>query len=423
VTKLGSGEATHRWPQALPGGEAVLFTGSSAGGQFDDANIEVVSLKTGQVKILVRGGFCGRYFPSGHLVYVRQGVLYGVGFDARRLEVRGAPVPLVDDMAADPTTGNGRFDFSTTGTLVYSAGKGVAPSKAVWLDASGKTQSLLANQTMLLPRLSPDGRKLAFVGAGPDIYIHDLERDTTEELTFSRGANSPVWTPDGKHMVYQSSGNGWRLYWVRTNGTGDPQLLLDSPENLVNAWSISPNGQRLAYFRRSIDTGFDLWTLPLDLTDPDRPKPGKPEPFLQTPDDELVPRFSPDGQWIAYRSSESGTNQVYVRPFPASSGGKWQISTDGGLYGLWSNNGRELFFETADNRIMVVDYRVEGNAFSHGKPRLWSEARLFYAGNVNLDLAPDGKRFMALWEPETEKGPARVTMLLNFFDEVKRRIP
>jgi serine/threonine-protein kinase len=177
------------------------------------------------------------------------------------------------------------------------------------------------------------------------------------------------------------------------------------------------------YFRRSIDTGFDIWTLPLDLSDPDHPRPGAPELFLQTPSDELVPRFSPDGRWVAYRSTESGTNQIYVRPFPAGSGGKWQISTEGAQYGIWSNNGRELFLETADNRIMVVDYRVEGNAFVHGTPRLWSDARLFYAGNANLDLAPDGKRFMVLWEPEPEKGPARVTMLFNFFDEVRRRIP
>jgi serine/threonine-protein kinase len=423
LTKLGASEITHRWPQALPGGNAVLFTATAAGGQFDEGSIEAVSLKSGQVKILVRGGYYGRYLPTGHLVYVRQGVLYGVGFDVGSLEVRGAPVPLVADMAGDQTTGNGRFDFSATGTFVYSAGKGVVPSQAVWLGASGNPQPVLVKQTILLPRLSPDGKKLAFMGAGTDIYIHDLERDATEQLTFTHGANSPVWAPDAKHIVYQASGHGWRLNWVRTDGAGEPQLLLDSPDNLVTSWAISPDGRHLAYFRRDADTGFDIWTLPLDLTDPDHPKPGNPELFLRTPNDELVPRFSPDGRWMAYRSSDSGTNQVYVRPFPAGSAGQWQISTDGALYGLWSNNGRELFFETADNRIMVVDYHVEGNAFVHSKPRLWSDARLFYSGNLNLDLAPDGKRFLALWEPEPEKGPAQVTMLLNFFDEVKRRIP
>jgi len=93
----------------------------------------------------------------------------------------------------------------------------------------------------------------------------------------------------------------------------------------------------------------------LDTSDPDHPKPGKQEPFLRTPSDELTPMFSPDGRWIAYRSNESGTNEIYVRPFPAWRGGKWQISNGGGLYGIWSNNGRELFYEMTDNRIMVVD--------------------------------------------------------------------
>ena len=197
--------------------------------------------------------------------------------------------------------------------------------------------------------------------------------------------------------------------------------------NLITPWSFSPGGQQLAYHTRGPEGGSDLWTLPLDLTDPDHPKPGKPEPFLRTPADETAPKFSPDGHWIAYRSNESGTTQIYVRPFPAAGGGKWQISTEGGLYGLWSSDGRQLFYETLDNRIMVVDYSVSGASFVPGKPRLWSDKQLFYPGLSNLDLAPDGKRFVVLTLPETpaggEKGTVHVTVLLNFFDEVRRRIP
>jgi hypothetical protein len=166
--------------------------------------------------------------------------------------------------------------------------------------------------------------------------------------------------------------------------------------------------------------------LPLELTDPDRPKPGKPELFLRTPNDESVPRFSPDGRWIAYRSNYSGNNEIYVRPFPAAGGSRWQISVGGGLYGLWSNNGHELFYETTDYRIMVVDYRAEGASFVAGKPRPWSDKQLFYTGALNLDLAPDGKRFAVLAQSENtgaEKGSVHVVMLQNFFDELKRRIP
>ena len=192
-------------------------------------------------------------------------------------------------------------------------------------------------------------------------------------------------------------------------------------------WSFSPDGRRLAYREQNPEAGLDLWTLSLDLTDPDHPKPGKPELFLRTPASETNPRFSPDGRWIAYRSNESGNPEIYVRPFPAGSGGKWQISSGGGLFALWSNNGRELFYETSDHRIMVVNYTMNGESFIPGKPRLWSEKQLFNPAVLsNLDLAPDGKRFAVLTEPDTaggEKGSVHVTMLLNFFDDLRRRVP
>jgi serine/threonine-protein kinase len=430
LTKMGPGEIAQRWPQVLPGGDAVLFT-SSGTAALDDANIEAVSLKTGQVKTVQHGGYYGRYLPSGHLVYVHQGVLFGVKFDPARLEVRGAPVPILEDVAANPVTGGGQFDFSWGpsghGTFVYAVGKSAAQTWQVnWLDSSGKMQPLLAAPGPYgEPRLSPDGRKLAFAGDGADIYVQDLERDTTTRLTFTGHSAVPVWAPDGKHIVFVSGASDISFYWVQSDGAGEPQRLLEA-SNIMVPWSISSDGRRLAYFERNPDTGSDLWTLPLDLTDPDRPKPGKPELFLRTRADEGLPRFSPDGRWIAYRSNELGSQQIYVRPFPAASGGKWQISAGGGLYALWSNNGHELFYETADNRIMVVDYTVNGASFVPGKPRLWSGQQLFFTGASNLDIAPDGKRFAVLALPETpagEKVSVHVTFLLNFFDELKRRIP
>jgi serine/threonine-protein kinase len=424
-TQPGAGELTHRWPQVLPGERAVIFTASPSVASMDNANIEAVSLKTGQAKILHRGGHYGRYLPSGHLVYVHQGVLFGVKFDPERLELRGTPVPLLDDVAANPVTGGGQFDFSATGTFVYVAGKSAAPAWQVgWLDGSGKIQPLLAvPRAYLFPRLSPDGRKLALIEQG-DIYVHDLDRDTASRLTFSGDANSPVWAPDGKHLVFQSVFNGRRISWVRSDGAGDSQTLLEHANNSV-PWSFSRTGL-LAYLNRDPETGIDIWTLPLDLTDPGHPKPGKPEPFLRTPSDEASPRFSPDGRWIAYRSNESGNIEIYVQPFPAATGGKWQISTGGGTYPLWSNNGRELFYETSDYRIMVVEYKVEGASFVPGKPRLWSDKQLFHAGTMNIDLAPDGKRFAVLEQAENfgpEKGSVHIVFLQNFFDELKRRIP
>jgi serine/threonine-protein kinase len=425
LTKLAPGESTHRWPQVLPDGGAVLFTASSSGASIENAAIEVISLKNSQVKVVQRGGYYGRYLPTGHLVYVHQGVLFGASFDPSRMEVRGPPVPLVQDIAANPATGGGQFDFSSTGTFVYAAGKRAPQARQVeWMDSSGKMLPLLTTPSAYAAhRLSPDGKKLAYID-GADIYVYDTERDTTSRLTVTGHAGAPVWSPDARHILFDSTEKGFSFFWIRSDGAGEPQQILASP-NLIVPWSFSQNG-RLAFREQNAKSGSDLWTLPLDLTDPDHPKPGQPEPFLRTPNDEMGPQFSPNGRWIAYRSNESGNDEIYVRPFPNAGGGRWQISSGGALYAFWSNNGHELFYETLDNRIMVADYSVDGGSFVPGKPRLWADRELFYAGGSNLDMAPDGKRFAVLALPDTppgEKGTVHVTMLFNFFDELKRRIP
>jgi Tol biopolymer transport system component len=301
----------------------------------------------------------------------------------------------------------------------------------MWLDAAGNMAPLLPERGgYATPRVSPDGRKLTFIGAGSDVYVHDRERDATTKLTFTGGAVDPLWTPDGKNIAYQSrsGSNGiflWTIWILKADGTGEPVQLLQESGNTV-PWEFSPDGRYLVYFETNPGTGFDLLTMLLDFSDPNHPKAGKPEVYLRTPADEMLPRISHDGRWLAYRSNESGAAEIYVRPFPNPAGGKWQISTGGGLYAVWSNNGRELFFETPDNHIMVVDYSVDGGVFVPGKPRLWSDKQLFFAGTSNMDLAPDGKHFAVLVEPEAaagDKSSVHVTMLLNFFDELKRRIP
>jgi hypothetical protein len=206
--------------------------------------------------------------------------------------------------------------------------------------------------------------------------------------------------------------------------------LLESKVEL-RPYSFSPDGQRLGFAERSVDTRLDLWTLPLDFSDAEHPKPGKPELFLRTPFIEQEPAFSPDGRWIAHTSNESGRNEVYVRPFPGgapSGSGKWQISTGGGQYPIWSRSGRELFYETLDNRIMVSTYTAKGASFAADKPRPWSNKQILdlTPGVWNLDLSPDGKRFALIPKPEAtseQKGSVHVTVLLNFFDELRRRVP
>jgi Tol biopolymer transport system component len=434
VTKPGEkGDATHRWPQILPGGQAVLFMANKTISNYDDSSIEVLSLKTGEVKVVRRGGYFGRYLPGGYLVYIHQGTLFGVRFDLDRLKVWGTPTPLLDDVAADSNTAGGQFDFSRNGRFVYLSGKSSTGTWAMaWLDSAGKIQPLLAAPGVYYePRLSPDGKRLAF-SSGTDIEIYDWGRETRTRLTFATQAvnNCPVWTPDGKHIVFVSEGTGkFSLQWIRADGAGEAQPLLES-KNRLGPYSFSPDGKRVAFSEEDAETGADLWTLPLDTGDAEHPKPGKPELFLRTRSLKRDPVFSPDGRWIAYRSTESGRSEIFVRPFPAggpSGSGKWLISTGGGQFPIWSRDGRALFYETLDNRIMAAAYTAKGDSFAAEKPRPWSNTQLLdIVGHWNLDVAPDGKRFVVGQQADSTGQPKRsvhVTFLLNFFDEVRRRIP
>jgi hypothetical protein len=429
LTELKQGEAMHTWPQIVPGGKAVLFTAHTAATGFDTADIDVISLKDRRQKTLVRGGTFGRYVPSGHLIYVNRGTMFVVPFDLEDLEVRGTPAPILDAVGYSALTGFARFDFSRNGTLVYeNRGEGRGLLTVQWLDSMGKTQPLLAKpDTYLYPRLSPDGQRLA-LSAGGDVWVYDWQRDTMSRLTFGGGNNmSPVWSPDSRYIVFQSTGG---LFWTRSDGAGKPQPLTQNKQvsDTLTPYTFTPDGTRLAFHKPTFDTGFDLWTMPLER-DGTGLRAGKPEVFLQTQFNERNPSFSPDGRWLAYASDDSGKYQVYVRAFP-DNGGKWQVSSNGGVYPVFSRSGRELFFHTQDNRIMAASYSAKGDSFAADKPRVWSEKTIADSGlsGINYDVAPDGKRIAALMPAETPEGKGQVSQnhvifLENFFDELRRRVP
>jgi Tol biopolymer transport system component len=435
VTNLGKDEGLHLMPQVLPGGNAVLFTAAPSLVSLDDGNIDVISLKTGAVKTLLRGGYLSRYLATngstGHLVYLRQGVLYAVAFDPVRLEVQGSPEQILEDVAGTPGS---RFDVSRNGTFVYHPG--IATDQKwpiVLMDSSGKTEPLLPTPGNYSgPQFSPDGKRLALqvdTGKGQEIFVYDQQKGALTRLTFA-GGQAPVWSPDGEHLVFFSTGAaGFRLNWIRADGSGEVQVLLESKSPVVPS-GFSPDGRRLAYLEGNLGGGTDLWTLPLDTSDAEHPKPAKPALFLQSPATQVWLVFSPDGRYVAYFSNESGAYEVYVRPAPGPDGkpgpGKWQISTGGGSYPEWSPNGRELFYRGSP-RIMVTDYTATQSSFSSNKPRVWSDRPTRSAGaNLSYALAPDGKHVAVFPMPEAtaeDKGAAHVTFLLNFFDELRRKVP
>jgi serine/threonine-protein kinase len=192
----------------------------------------------------------------------------------------------------------------------------------------------------------------------------------------------------------------------------------------MHGYSISPDGKTIAYAERGAGTGQDLWTLPIDLTGGVPRKTGEPQVFLRTPQDETSPAISPDGRWIAYVSNESGQNEVYVRPFPGgreTASGKRLASSGGGGRPEWSPNRHDLLYRNLNGQIMDASYTASGDAFSADKPRLWSSQVV-----MEYDIAPDGKSIAAILEPPAGAGgaaPAEAVFLLNFLDELRRRVP
>jgi serine/threonine-protein kinase len=436
-------EAIGIFPEVLPGSKAVVINTYVTDSNTMDANkIEVLELATGKKKTLVEGGYFARYVPTsgetGHLLYMHEGNLFGVGFDPRRLELLGTPAPLLSDVAAstDRVSGGGQFAVSSTGTLVYLSGTIEGSSYPILsMDTEGKTTPLVARPGIYgALRLSPDGRQLAYVASGNggfDVWVSDVTGGTPTQLTFLRAVSwELVWAPDSKHLVY---GDGKTLWWIRSDGGGQAQLLVDNvPTPRPSSFAPLAGKDARLLFSRAQNGLPDLWTLPIDLSDPERPRAGKAEPFLTEPRFvEVDGAFSPDGKFLAYASNDKGSQQVFVRPFPGP-GGRWQVSTAGGQFPTWLPSTRELLFLGGDDHIMAASYMIGGSggqedAFSIvGTPRVWSPQQVRRDGvRQNFDVSRDGKRVVMFPRPAAEKagGNLHATFLLNFFDEVRRRAP
>ncbi len=421
------GEYGHRWPEILPGGKAVLFT-VWTGTSFDDARIAVVSLETGERRVLIEGGTYARYVPSGHLVYARAGGLLAVPFDLNRLEVTGPSVSIFEGVSMNPTFGGAEFSSSADGSLAYvPGGLRVGEETLVWVDRKGVAQTLPAPpRGYMSPRLSPDGQRLAvaIVGTNIGLWIYDLARGTLTRLIASGPIPFPIWTPDGKHLTFTSAlGGALNLYWMPADGSGAAEPLTRS-EDAQWPGSWSPNGQVLAFTEADPTTGYDIWVLGLD-GDPSTPLGAgrKARPFLQTASNEYLPMFSPDGRWLVYGSDESGRQEIYVRPFPGP-GGKLQISTEGGTELMWARNGRELFYRNGD-KMMAVAVETKPT-FAAAKPKLLFEGHYepgVFAYEPNYDVAPDGQRFLMIKGSEQESAATQINVVENWSEELRRLAP
>ena len=321
-----------------------------------------------------------------------------------------------------PLSGTAEFSSSTDGSLAYvPGGLSFDEGTLVWVDRKGVPQPLPAPpRGYLSPRLSPDGQRLAVAiqGPNPGLWLYDLARGTLTRLTESTIIPRSIWTPDGKRLTFMFARSGaMNLYWMPADGGGAAERLTTS-ENVQYPGSWSPDGQLLAFSEANPTTGWDIWVLGLQGN-------RKPRPFLQTPANEYQPTLSPDGRWLAYASDETGRREVYVRPFPGS-GGKVQISTEGGLEPVWARNGRELFYRSGD-KMMAAAVETKPT-FAAAKPKLLFEGHYetvifgFYEG-PNYDVSPDGQRFLMIKASEQESAPTQLNVVLNWSDELRRLAP
>ena len=421
LTRLNRGEVTHRRPDFLPGGGAVLFAVAPNTFNWTLARVVVQSLGTGERRDLIQGATHPRYALSGHLLYAQAGNLMAAPFDLQRLALSGAPVPVVEGVLQSTSTGAAQYSISGTGTLIYvSGGIQASQRKLVWVTRNGTEQPVAAPpRAYLFPRLSPDAKRVAAGIADQEtqIWQYDLLRETLSRFTFEGKVNlSAVWSPDGKRVAFQTTKDGQtNIFWQRADGSGGLERLANS-EFVQVPMSWSPDGQFLAYIEINPTTGYDIWVLRLS----DR----KAQPFVRTPFSESAPRFSPDSHWLAYISNESGRYEVYVQPYPGP-GGKWQISSEGGTEPVWNPNGRELFYRNG-SKMMVVDVAVQPS-FAAGKPRLLFEAQQYLpspATSPNYDVSADGQRFLMLKSSEAgEAALTQINVVQNWFEELKRRVP
>jgi serine/threonine-protein kinase len=430
ASTLGADETTHRWPQIIGSGKAVLYSAATTLTAWDEAWIVVQPLPSGTPKIVQRKGYFGRYLPSGHLTYMHDGTLFAVPFDLDRMEVTGKAVPVLENVAASPdVTGGAQVAFSRSGTLVYTtAVREAFEAPMVWMARDGKTTPLRPTPANWAnPSFSPDGRTLLMYiddRAQSDVWTYDIARDTLSKLTFDAGRDvAPIWSADGRRITFTSNRAGksaLNIYWQRADGTGQPQRLTDSGNNQTPS-SWHPSGKFLAFYEQVPQMRFDLMILPMEGDESSGLTPGKPTAFLSTPFAESFPVFSPDGRWLAYISEESGRPEIYVRPFPGP-GGKWQISADGGSLPRWSRARNELLFESLDNRLMVASYKVQGETFVPDKPRVWSP-RPFAVRAVgwDFDLHPDGERAVVAPTPDavTPVKQDKVVFVFDFLDDLR----
>jgi Tol biopolymer transport system component len=421
VTVLDSarGETGHFGPVFLPDGQHFLYLrrGKPESTGIYVGSLEAMPEKQASRRILA-AQYAAEFVParngSGEILSLREGTLVAQPFNLRRLELTGEAVPVAEQVASYRSVG--QFSSSQTGVLVYRSGNNADALKLAWFDRQGKiagapTDAFYGNSTLAL---SPDGARAVVEHpetSGRSLWIADLARGSRTRFTYTRSGidRSAVWSPDGTKIVFSSNRRGPSdLYLHASNGAGEDELLVQSDtDKYPQDWS---RGGTLLFRRPGAKSGNDLWVLPMGQGE------RKPSLFLHSEFLITSARFSPDGRWVAYDSNESGTYEIYVRPFPSppGGGGKWMVSQTGGRYPRWRRDGKELFYLRLDGELMAADVSSSAEAFEHGIPK-----PLFKAAHVPWDVSANGNSFLfTVAGTETPQSP--FTVILNWMSTLKK---
>jgi serine/threonine-protein kinase len=416
----GPSEISIRWPEALPGGNAIVFAIQRSSDSSLDA-IGTLRLDTRKRSVLVEGGGYPHYLPSGHIVFTRDGDVLAMPFDVRTLQVKGTPAVVIEHVLNAPSQAAVQFAASHEGTIAYvPGGEAQVGAALVWVDRRGVVQPLPAPKRIYqFPRLSPDGQQVAIriQDTATDIWLYQIARRTLSRFTEkANDAETPVWTPDSVRIAYAVTGSNpaRRIVWKMADGSGAEEVLAGSDHHLhLGGWS--PKGDVLIAL--ATDAG-NMWALYMD-------DKRTLKPFLEPPYVVRAGTISPNGRWIAYSSNETNRFEVYVQAFP-NPGRKYPISTDGGTEPIWARSGRELFYRNGD-KLMAVAVDTKGDKLDAGPPTLLFEGH-FVVSNVSggdawYDVSPDDKRFLMLKADESANNAASIVMVQNWTNELKRLAP
>jgi len=422
VTKLDESrrQSTHRWPYFLPDGHHFIYRvgGTGATAQNENNGIYLGLLESQEQRLILRADTSAAY-ASGHLLFAREGTLMAQPFDEKSFQLIGDAFPLAEHLQFDVVITRAIFSVSENGVLAFQSGAARGDSRLIWFDRSGKQTGQLGEPGFYFqPQFSPDGQKLAVasfdIRAGSaDIWLYELARNVPTRFTFDPASDvAPIWSPDGSTIILSSNRKGpYDIYQKAFTGAGSEEVLLESDETkTANSWSA--DGRFIVYTSADAkaNTKEDLWILPLFGDH-------KPFPFLRTQFNESFAQFSTDGHWIAYVSDESGSNQVYIAPFPGP-GGKWQASRAGGSEPRWRGDGKELFFLAPDNKLMAVDVNAKESILEIGNAQPLFEVHPNTAPGTHYDVTGDGKRFLVASAGEGSSAP--ITLVVNWTAELKR---